>query len=145
MARLISGGFVCLLMVSCGESTPPPSPSPDLLVLELGGGNSSLQKALRKTEPAPEAPPPAPVPQARPEAQKQEPAAPQPAQVDPPPAQPPAERWVVLQAGQTPYGLARDHLGSGARWREILEINGWTEEAQARRLATGTRVRLPER
>ena len=49
---------------------------------------------------------------------------------------------MVLRSGQTIFGLAREHLGSAVRYREILECNGWTEE-QAARLPAGTRVVLP--
>ena len=60
----------------------------------------------------------------------------------PTPAPAPAERIVRLRAGQTIYGLAREHLGAAARYREILERNGWSEQ-QAARLPTGTPVKLP--
>ena len=53
-------------------------------------------------------------------------------------------RWVVLGKGDTVYDLAIEHLGAGGRWREILELNGWTER-QAKRLDVGTSVKLPAR
>jgi len=57
---------------------------------------------------------------------------------------PPVERWATLAEGETVYGLARRLLGRGARYREILELNGLTEE-EARNLPTGRRLRLPPR
>ena len=38
--------------------------------------------------------------------------------------------------------LAKQHLGSGLRYREILEANGWTE-ADAKRLREGQAVKIP--
>ena len=38
--------------------------------------------------------------------------------------------------------LARIHLGSDRRYAEILQLNGWTEDA-ARRLRIGQPVRIP--
>ena len=37
-----------------------------------------------------------------------------------------------------------DHLGDGNRWREVAELNGWSER-ETTRLAPGTIVRLPLR
>jgi nucleoid-associated protein YgaU len=50
---------------------------------------------------------------------------------------------VVLQPRQTLIDLAKKHLGSGARFTEILKINGWTE-ANARRLKAGRKVKIPK-
>ena len=50
---------------------------------------------------------------------------------------------VVLQPRQTLIDLAKKHLGSGARFTEILQINGWTE-ADARRLKAGRKVKIPK-
>ncbi len=52
-------------------------------------------------------------------------------------------RTVTLSGGQTLYGLAQEHLGSGNRWPELLELNQWTEE-DALRLPPGTKVKLPD-
>jgi len=60
----------------------------------------------------------------------------------PSPSIPPVRRTAILRRGETVYGLARRLLGDGSRYREILELNGLTE-AQARNLATGTRLELP--
>ncbi|MCA8953466.1 MAG: hypothetical protein KDE27_28395 [Planctomycetes bacterium] len=51
-------------------------------------------------------------------------------------------REVELQPGQTISHLASRHLGTVRRYREILELNGWSE-AESRRLAPGTKVKLP--
>ncbi|MCA8956656.1 MAG: hypothetical protein KDC87_11330, partial [Planctomycetes bacterium] len=56
----------------------------------------------------------------------------------------PAFTEVRLAAGQTLYGLCRDQLGNGARWREVAKLNGWSE-AQAGRLSEGQSVKLPRR
>lgn len=57
---------------------------------------------------------------------------------------PPVEqpRTVRLDGDTTLYSIAVRHLGSGARWREIARLNGWSE-ADVRRLAKGTVVKLP--
>jgi hypothetical protein len=57
---------------------------------------------------------------------------------------PPVEQpWTVRLDGDTTlYSIAVRHLGSGARWREIARLNGWSE-ADVRRLAKGTVVKLP--
>lgn len=117
---------------SCARSNAKP-PSPNRLVLELGGKGERLRDVLHagrrnagssESERPPES------------ADSSLPATP------PPPAAPVEERTVVLRPGQTIYGLAREHLGSAARYREILARNGWTE-VQAARLPAGTRVVLP--
>jgi nucleoid-associated protein YgaU len=68
-----------------------------------------------------------------------------PAPEDPPPspsAAGAATKVVTLKRGQTLIHLAKEHLGSGNRFRELLELNGWSDE-DARRLAEGTKVRVP--
>jgi nucleoid-associated protein YgaU len=50
---------------------------------------------------------------------------------------------VVLAEGQTLIHLARKHLGDGNRFRDILELNGWTE-VESRRLKPGTKVKIPK-
>ena len=49
-----------------------------------------------------------------------------------------------LGDGETLYGLCKRHLGNGARWIEVLELNGWSER-DAMRLRAGQRVKLPVR
>lgn len=114
-----------------------------MLVIELGGDNPSLRDALQALGMLPEPePPPAPPPQ---ETAPMEPVAPPPEpelQPEPPPE--PEFFTVLLKERETLWDLAREHLGKGARWTEILALNGWTE-AQARRLRAGTTVRIPRR
>jgi nucleoid-associated protein YgaU len=54
------------------------------------------------------------------------------------------EAVVILGKGQTLFAIAKKHLGSATRYKEILKHNGWTE-AQAKRLPPGTKVKLPPR
>ncbi len=92
----------------------------DVLVLELGGYNEPLrQSLLRFGRPGVKAP-------------------------APPPQRPREPEFYTeyLQKGETRYGLAAAHLGSGSRWRELLGLNGWTEE-QATHLQVGTAVKFP--
>lgn len=51
--------------------------------------------------------------------------------------------WVVvrLEPRQTLGHVARRHLGSATRFKEIMEWNGWSD-AQTRRLREGTEIRL---
>ena len=133
MARCVLAG-VLLIVLACGEDPPPPR-SDDLLVLELGGDHMPLDAALRAVAArgAQAEYPPATRPESEPPPGEAKPSVPL-----------EAERWVELEAGQTISELARVHLGRSRRWREVLELNGWTEE-QARRLRVGTQVRLPAR
>ena len=152
--------LVGVLPQSCGESAAASRVSDGTLVLEVGGGQSSLRQALAGVgitigpahllwdrDPAPAGPmdggnqPPSP--EAEPEPQPE--AVAPPAPVEPPPspsAAGPATKVVTLKRGQTLIHLAKEHLGSGNRFRELLELNGWSDE-EARRLAEGTKVRVP--
>lgn len=140
---------VCVSLLACGEPADPRD-SEDLLVLELGGDHEALSRALLRLRgtPAPAAGPaaaPAAGPTAGPTGEGAVetplPAAERQAEAEPPP---PEIFSVYLRQGETLYGLARTHLGSGARWRELLELNGWSE-AQAGQLPVGTMVKLPIR
>ncbi len=135
----------------------------DTLVLEVGGKSSSLREALAARgiviappqrvrtvgelpQPTPRhgdgpaALPPAPIP-----GPKSAPAA-EPA-VDPVPAPmptPPLLSYRVVKLGrhQTLIHLAKQYLGDGNRFREIMELNGWNE-AKTRRLPEGQEVKIP--
>jgi hypothetical protein len=48
----------------------------------------------------------------------------------------------VFQTGDTLYGLARDHLGSGERWREIAELNEIPED-QVDEIPNGAVILIP--
>ena len=132
-------GVLMMALISCAEAERPPM-GEDTLVLELGGPYQRLADALRVVAPRPE-PEPSPEPEPQPEPAPQP--DPEPDGIDHDP-RPGAVRWVELEAGQTVSDLSREHLGASGRWREVLELNGWTER-QARRLRIGTRVKLPPR
>lgn len=52
---------------------------------------------------------------------------------------------VTIRRGDTLWEIARDRLGSGTRWRELLKADGSSfTEQEARRLQPGTSVHLPE-
>jgi len=152
----MSVSIAAMFASSCGSSEAASKPLDGTLVLEVGGANSSLREALsaagvamgearrlRSVEPEPE-------PDTRPVEPEPQPTQPpprsdreQPAPVPTPePPPPPRYRTVVLERGQTLIHLAKIHLGNGNRFREILTANGWSE-AQARRLAEGTKVKVP--
>ncbi|RMG13442.1 MAG: LysM peptidoglycan-binding domain-containing protein [Planctomycetota bacterium] len=64
-----------------------------------------------------------------------------------PPSAPPAsaprpatrERTYTVRKGDTLYAIARRELGSGARWRELVDLNGLSSE----HVRAGTVLRLP--
>lgn len=125
----------------CGGGNGTVASADDRLVLEVGGSQRSLRAALLAAG-------------VRVESVKSESGdgseraggaraevLPEPVQPDEPP--PPAAWFeVVLAEGQTPISLARKHLGDGNRFREILALNGWSED-DARRLRPGQKVRIP--
>ena len=145
-------------LTGCGDHAGAAA-SPDRLVLEVGGEHGSLRAALRAAgvEVAPD--------RERPRTQP-DPAAPGDAGTEPPPtaedpahdparpgeptppagparaASEPDHVVVTLARGQTLIHLARQHLGDGNRFREILALNGWSEP-DSRRLQAGQRVRIP--
>ena len=147
----------CVLVVvawlpSCSESAAATVPGDGTLILEVGGEQASLREALAaagvtmapaqhvrdpdvRQEPAPESDVAQPVQQPT-----QEPVTH--SDVVPPPAVEPQFKTVLLKRGQTLIHLAKEHLGDGNRFRDLLECNGWTE-TDARRLAEGTKVRVP--
>lgn len=147
----------CVLVVgvwlpSCSESAAATVPGDGTLILEVGGEQTSLREALvaagvtmapaqrvrdlevrQESAPAPDAADPAQQPPEEPVAGPE---------VVPPPAAEPQFKTVLLKRGQTLIHLAKEHLGDGNRFRDLLECNGWTE-TDARRLAEGTKVRVP--
>ncbi len=158
-------GVLWAATAACGTETKAAARENEL-VLEVGGDSGSLRQALAARgivigppqfvrspdgvpdgvgtpEPSPSAPAPQPavpepaVPQ--PTVPAPQPAVPQPAEVPPPG---PAYRVVELGRHQTLIQLAKQHLGDGNRFREILQLNGWTD-SDARRLPTGQKVRIP--
>jgi nucleoid-associated protein YgaU len=125
--------LLLLLSAACSRG-PSAAASANTLVLELGGTNVPLQESMQRLGVQP-----------KPARAREE--APQPA-VTPPPAdvpQPPPAADVLevkLEKGQSLYELARKHLGSATRWREIAEFNHF-DEARLTRLREGTVVRIP--
>jgi nucleoid-associated protein YgaU len=143
------GLFLLSTLMSCKEPAPRHHHR-DTLLLEVGGENPSLREGLRRTD-APAQAMARDAPVARREASPA--AAPPPADSMPGKAEtaaPPGAAsearpaTVVLERGQTLYGLARTHLGAGSRWPEIASLNGWTE-ADVAGLRAGTVVKLPSR
>lgn len=141
---------------ACGKSASLPAGGDGTMVLELGGNQASLRGALAKAgiQPAPpialiDEPAPAPRPDdaadRKPTPAPDQQPAPQPVPDDAPPkpSDEPAYTTVTLGQGQTLIHLARKHLGDGNRFREILELNGWSE-AESRRLKPGTKVKIPK-
>ena len=157
MLRFMVGGlFVCGWLVGCADPEPEVL-GDDVLQLELGGAHQPLRAALEAVSRAhgqrSSAQPQPPAEEPREERQEDPPE--DPPSEDPPPrreprVEPPADppapepRIAVLGRGQTIYALAGEHLGDSNRWKEILKLNGWTEE-RAAKLPPGTKVELPER
>lgn len=141
------------MAAACAPRPVPALAGDGELVLELGGASPSLAASLQRLGvellPAQQVPPgpvadaappergpsasdgsPDPDPQALPE---------QP--VAPPPSAP---AWfeVALGPRQTLMDLAQEHLGSARRFKEIMDLNGWSDR-DARRLRVGTMVKIP--
>jgi nucleoid-associated protein YgaU len=156
------------LVPACSPKPAKAAAGDGELVLELGGEHRSLAaalqtrgvtllppRALADAPPDPQADPqvdPQAAPQAGPQAVAQTDAPPaqgrgngrkQAADPAPAPGADPDYFEVVLQPRQTLIDLAKKYLGSGARFTEILQINGWTE-ADARRLKAGRKVKIPK-
>ena len=150
MRRVLSGlSCVLLGLPGCTNSDGAPKPSDGVMILEVGGEQSSLRAALAahgvtvaparllraedhaSVSAGGESPSERDEP--RPESQGKPVAPPE-----------PAESFVVvkLARGQTLIHLAKKHLGDGNRFRDILALNGWTE-ADARRLRENQDVKIP--
>ncbi len=127
------------VFASCGGSPAGSGTTDGVLVLEVGGSHGSLRAALLAAGVTPAAAVAGEGPSAA------DAAAPATGPVTPPPPEdaPAADHVVVaLGRGETLAQLAKRHLGSAARYREILARNGWTE-AEARRLPEGQLVKVP--
>lgn len=158
MRAVLSGVLIFgALASSCSESAAATVPSEGTLVLDLGGQQESLRaglaaagialgppQRLRELPPDPPEPRPAADGAAGPDAAPAP--APQPEQQAPPVPEAEAPQWkiVKLKRGQTLIHVAKEHLGNGNRFRDLLQLNGWTE-ADARRLPEGASVRVPVR
>jgi len=157
MLRFCVLGAGCLLLAGCSDSRAAAKPSDGVLVLEVGGIDTSLRKSLTDAGievgapqvlvpvvpvPEVESPPPPPgegqAPQGQPTAPVPEPKG------DPAPAPANADWFEVeLAPKQTLTGLAKKHLGDGTRYPEILKLNGWTER-DVLRLRPGAKVKIPK-
>jgi nucleoid-associated protein YgaU len=152
----ILGCSLVAVLAACGGGREPMPAGDGALVLELGGNQPSLRKALERAglavtppvdlSPAVAVPPPdtADAPKPTPSARRGSDEAPK--LPTPTPTPTPVEQaftTVVLAEGQTLIHLARKHLGDGNRFRDILELNGWTE-VESRRLKPGTKVKIPK-
>lgn len=153
-ARICGGGALVLWLAACSDSQAASHVGEGRLVLELGGSHASLREALTKagiavagaqrvTAPAsPDAP--AEAPAAEP-AGSGGAAPPKPVGEPVPAPTPTAEEpfvYVTLGERQTLIHIARKYLGDANRFREIVELNGWSE-ADTRRLKAGQRVKIP--
>jgi len=59
------------------------------------------------------------------------------------PSATPKARTYVVQEGDTFYGIARDVLGSAARWEELFELNKALVKGDAKSLQIGQVLTLP--
>lgn len=152
----------CLLVAACSDSQAAARPSDGVLVLEVGGIDTSLRKTL--TDAGVEVAPPQ---RLLPEDVEPEPASPGgsgsgagggagPGANEPPPPSPPPNpepspqpttnaEWfeVELAPKQTLTGLAKKHLGDGTRYPEIMKLNGWSER-EVLKLRPGAKVKIPK-
>jgi hypothetical protein len=133
MLRLASVGLAIGFAACAGDE--PKERSENRLVLEIGNEAGSLRDGLALARERDPKQAPAPVP---------DPAAAKPTPTPAPTPTPTPARTVTLRPQQTLIQVATEHLGDGARYTEILALNGWTE-ADARRLPPGTSVKLPAR
>lgn len=148
---------VLAALTACGQELADSGPSANRLVLEVGGEHGSMRAALSAAGVV-LAPPhvlrtpprtlPADLPEVDPagsDAASEQPEPPLPGSSPEPAPEPiraePEFRQVPLRRGQTLIHLAKEHLGNGNRFRDLLQWNGWTEQ-QARRLPEGTLVRI---
>lgn len=143
--RLCCSLALSFLAAACAESKAGARAPDGVLVLEVGGDQSSLREALHaagvafdarprlpdaepvRSEPLPDTPPPGPAIEPGPQ---------------PTPAAPP-ETWftVEMKTGDSLIQIAKKHLGNGNRFRDILKWNGWSED-DALTLRPGTKVKM---
>jgi nucleoid-associated protein YgaU len=153
-ARICGGGAFVLWLAACSDGRAESRVGEGKLVLELGGSHASLRQSLaragielpaaqRVTVPGQPDQPPA-TPDAPASDGAAAPSPPKPADDGPAPAPSPQEPFVYVTLGerQTLIHIARKYLGDANRFREIVELNGWSE-ADTRRLKTGQRVKIP--
>lgn len=158
--RLVLAGVLVVVGLgsSCSKNAAAAVRSDGTLILQVGGGESSIRTALAAVGVtigppqrlrSPEAEPdlvPTPAPSHQDPAPGPKERVVEPPKVAPVPQTPevPQPTWktVKLRRGQTLIHLAKEHLGNGNRFRDILQLNGWTE-AQARRLSEGQEVKVP--
>lgn len=138
LALVLVGGAA-----GCGSHGGPRAATDGTLILEVGGDRSSLRAALaaagiESTAGSRRGQPDHDVPAPEQDAPDEE------GEVRPlEPAPDVAGQLVVsLGKGETLMLLAKRHLGSSQRYREILTRNGWTED-DARRLREGQLVKIP--
>lgn len=148
---------VMSMAAACAPRAAPALAGDGELVLELGGASPSLAASLERLGvellPAQQVPP-GPLadvapPERGPSASDPSPdSAPDRDQAAPPePSAPPtrpAPAWFEVELGprQTLMDLAQEHLGSARRFKEIMDLNGWSDR-DARRLRVGTLVKVP--
>ncbi len=158
MLRFCVLGAGCLLLAGCSDSRAAAKPSDGVLVLEVGGIDTSLRKSLTDAgievgapqvlvpvAPAPAVEPPPPSPPGEGAAPPDGPAPPVPEPKGESAPAPANVDWfeVELAPKQTLTGLAKKHLGDGTRYPEILKLNGWTER-DVLRLRPGAKVKIPK-
>ena len=114
-----------LVFVAC-DGRRADARAPDEAVFELGGDAHPLAEVLRAVE----------------QGSPATPRVAKPPLVIPATPKPLRFRTVKLGAGQTLTALCGKELGDASRWREVAELNGWSED-ELRRLSTGTEVRIP--
>lgn len=160
MRAVLSGVLLVVgLCSACSKSAAAAVRSDGTLILQVGGDESSIRAALasagvtigppqrlrsREFDPVPPVVPPVhddPSPTPDPTDGSKDGPKEQPKD-DPAPPKPPTFKIVKLRRGQTLIHLAKEHLGNGNRFRDLLLLNGWTEE-QARRLSEGQPVKVP--
>ena len=150
--RLLVAASLALACVACGDPASAQR-SDGALVLEVGGEQPSLREALITVGALPREPVQPPPNEHPPRTSRGETETPPQRPTDPaieapvdgppnPAAGDDSYFLVELEEEQTLIHVAKKHLGDGNRFRELLELNGWSE-ADARRLQVGQKVKVP--